>query len=101
MVTSKTGKLPFQKAAIDEDIKFLMSIMSDRIAQYTSLDVGYTKRMVKMEERKKRDNRNAMKRKNEEEVRKEESERVIDTEALDQLLGQEDEGQLAGLSNKT
>ena len=76
-------------------------MMNYRVAQYTSLDQGYTRRMAETEERKEKAHQNALKRKYLEELRKEESKRVIDSVELNQLLDGEDEDEFAEPSNKS
>ena len=43
MEQSKVKKRPFEIAAIDENISFLNSMMTDRAAQYSSIDVKMSK----------------------------------------------------------
>ena len=43
MEQSKVKRSPFEIAAIDEDISFLNSMMTDRAAQYSSVDAKISK----------------------------------------------------------
>ena len=43
MELSKKKKCPFEITAIDEDVSFLNSMMTDRAAQYSSVDVKMSK----------------------------------------------------------
>ena len=101
METSKNGKLQFEKSAIDEDIQFLVSMMNDRVAQYASLDEDFTRRMAKKEERKEKDQQNALKRKQNEELRKENIKKFIGEDALDELIPDEDQDEYAGPSKES
>lgn len=86
MEMSKRGKSASEKQAIQEDIQFLLSMMSDRIAQYTCLDDSFNKRTEQREERKEREKQSCLKRKHEESIRREEERKTIGEKEMSEWL---------------